>query len=125
MVSGLPLPATFYAKANLSSPFHVIWQRRGFVDLMGELTLFNSPILLGIVAALSVLFLLRRAEAPANRAAAAASLAGLAFCVVSFALVPPVDAKAFYHQRYVLPALLPLTVALPTLCHALVWRLRR
>ncbi len=124
MVSGLPLPATFYAKANLSSPFHVIWQRRGFVDLMGELTLFSSPILLGIVAALSVLFLLRRAEAPANRAAAAASVAGLAFCVVSFALVPPVDANAFYHQRYVLPALLPLTVALPTLCHALVWRLR-
>jgi hypothetical protein len=52
--------------------------------------------------------------------AAALYLSGVGFCAISFALVRPVDPAAFYHQRYVLPALLPIVAALPLLAHEML-----
>jgi hypothetical protein len=48
---------------------------------------------------------------------------GLVFCAVSFVLIPPRDPAAFYHQRYVLPALPLLIGALPLVVAAFASRL--
>ena len=115
-VSGLPLPATFYAKAGVPQLQLVGAQIRGFSELLGRLPVVDSSILLLITAliAVGVVGGRRVLSAPVEDAAAAL-LAGLLFCVASFALVAPVDPRAFYHQRYVLPALPLMVVAIPVL----------
>ena len=108
IVSGLPLPATFYAKAHTSSLFDVRSQVLGWVGELGQLPPVGSvAFLLGLVMLSAVVLIRRRADVTA-RMGAALYLAGAAFCAVSFALVPPADPGAFYWQRYVLPALLPM-----------------
>jgi hypothetical protein len=86
----------------------------GFSGLLRELPLVNSLFLLGALFALALLFL-RASSSRALATAAASVVGGVAFCAVSFALVTPVDAEAFYHQRYVLPALPLLIAPLPLL----------
>jgi hypothetical protein len=123
IVSGRWLPATFYAKVSTSAPIDLRWQAAGFLDLMGQLPLVEFPVFIAALAVVSVALLGRRATTPAGRIGAALYLSGMAFCAVSFALVHPVDPAAFYHQRYVLPALLPIVPALPLLAHEIVGRL--
>ena len=119
-VSGLPLPATFYAKVGdgpaLPAALHM-----GFAGLLRELPLANSLLLLAAMLGVSVI-LLRGDAGGAPRLAAAGFISGLAFCAVSFALIAPIDPEAFYHQRYVLPALPLLVVALPLLFAAALAR---
>ncbi|MEQ1898214.1 MAG: hypothetical protein ABL971_12585 [Vicinamibacterales bacterium] len=122
-VSGVPLPATFYAKAS-HSPFEVESQVRGFGTLLGGMLLLH-PILVGLAVALAFAALLGRSSRPAHRMAAALALAGTAFCAVSFALVRPVDPHAFYHQRYALPGAALILFALPILVHAVLAPLGR
>jgi hypothetical protein len=71
---------------------------------------------------ISALLLLRGDTARGPRLAADGFIAGLLFCAVSFALIAPIDAGAFYHQRYVLPALPLLVGALPSLFGAALAR---
>lgn len=120
MVSGRPLPATFYAKAGTGDLSLPLAELVGFRHLLGHLPVVDSSILLvlGLLAAGRIV--LRRAGEPDRQAAAAAFLAGLAFCAVSFALVQPADPNAFYHQRYILPVLPLLVGALPLLARDLL-----
>lgn len=120
LVSGLFLPATFYAKANTESPLNLALQENGFIALLGHLPLVNSlPALVAGLAG-SVFLLWFRSESAWNRASATLYLSGALFCALSFALIPPVDPPAFYHQRYALPGVSAMIAAIPLLVLALV-----
>lgn len=116
-VSGLPLPATFYAKVGAGYLAAVRGEVTGFGELLGRLPVVDSSILLGSATLIAARVVVVDGKAPPApvQTAAAALLAGLSFCAVSFVLVPPVDPRAFYHQRYVLPALGLMVAALPVL----------
>jgi hypothetical protein len=111
--SGLPLPATFYAKVAQGPALPAALQL-GFGGLLRQLPLVNSPLLLVATLGIAVV-LLRSSCSRAVVTGAAGYIAGLIFCAVSFALIAPVDPEAFYHQRYVLPALPLLVGPLPLL----------
>lgn len=124
VVSGRPLPATFYAKAATSWSHALAWQQTGFARVFEAMPVVAAPALLVVIALGSAWVVTRERVEPASRLAATLALCGLAFCVASFALVHPVDPQAFYHQRYVLPALLPLTAAAPFLVRELAGAVR-
>src|SRR5262249_26013929 len=115
-VSGLPLPATFYAKAGMPRVQLVGAEVRGFSELIGRFPVVDSSILL-LASALLAPWILARPPSAATPLdyASAALLAGLSFCAASFALIAPDDPRAFYHQRYVLPALPLMVAAIPVL----------
>ncbi len=115
IVSGRPLPATFYAKASTSWTQGIDWQLVGFTRLLEGMPAVGSSALLAIIALAGAWILLRDGVDRSARLGATLALCGLAFCVVSFALVHPIDTGAFYHRRYVLPAVLPIVAALPAL----------
>lgn len=118
--SGKPLPATFYAKVR--TPLSVLPESlaRGFWELMGVFPLTELPLVV-VGSALGVAALASRGDA-APRPAAAAWFGGVGLCALSFALVPPIDPAAFYHQRYALPGAALLVAALPALG---VWAIDR
>jgi hypothetical protein len=122
-VTGLPLPATFYVKANIASPLNSALQIQGFTGLLGYVPLLNVPIVVVALAVVALTMLRRRAAEPLAHAASALFIAGMGFCAVSFALVPPVDPPAFYHQRYALPGAALMIAATPLLVDALLGRL--
>jgi hypothetical protein len=126
LISGMPLPATFYAKANRGLPFDMGLQQMGFSELLGQITLLDSARVLIALFALAAILFPRRSSDGAGRAAAGTAVAlylsGMAFCAVSFALIPPVDPPAFYHQRYVLPGVMPAIAAIPLLADAALRR---
>jgi hypothetical protein len=122
LVSGMPLPATFYAKTNASSLFDLHSQSKGFRQLLGQMPPLHLAGVYAVLAAVCGFILMRRQTTSQGRLAAALYLSGVGFCAISFALVRPVDPPAFYHQRYVLPALLPIVAALPLLAHELLRR---
>jgi hypothetical protein len=109
-VSGLVLPATFHVKANRGSPLDLAPQTHGFVEVLGHITALDSALVILALAACACVFLARPRASSTQRGAGALITTGLVFCSVSFFLVPPADPAAFYHQRYVLPAL-PLLIA--------------
>jgi hypothetical protein len=115
MVSGMPLPATFYAKTNLSSPISVAWQHVGFTQVFASMPVVGVPAILAAIATVSTLVLIRAQTSEPAHLGAALALSGLAFCAVSFSLVRPLDPPTFYHQRYVLPAVAPILAAIPLL----------
>lgn len=120
LVSGLPLPATFYAKAGAGGLSLPLAEYRGFGALLGTLPIADSSLILGAVTLVAALTLWARTADPDRLNASAALVSALAFCAVSFALVRPVDPDAFYHQRYVLPVL-PLVVGgVPVLLSAVL-----
>lgn len=123
-VSGLPLPATFYAKVGAPNLGVIDAEVTGFSELLGRLPVVDSSILLLAAALLAVHVVCDRQASPAPlERAAAALLAGLLFCAASFALVPPLDPRAFYHQRYVLPVLPLMVAAIPVLLSSALERL--
>jgi hypothetical protein len=123
-VSGLPLPATFYAKVGARNLGVIDAEVTGFSELLGRLPVVDSSILLLAAALLAVHVVCDRQASPAPlERAAAALLAGLLFCAASFALVPPLDPRAFYHQRYVLPVLPLMVAAIPVLLSSALERL--
>jgi hypothetical protein len=124
-VSGLFLPATFHAKVGGGRVFDLSAQQAGFEGLLGWFPIVDSIGVL-IAAAVGSIVLLWRASTPsAARAASAMYLSGMLFCATSFALIRPVDPAAFYHQRYVLPGVILMIVALPILALELLGRLPR
>jgi len=106
-VSGRPLPATFYAKVT-SFPL-LASQYTGFTALLDQFPVVGSQWLLALCLGVIVWRTARGRDR--LRLPAATFVAGLLFCAVSFALIFPVDPPAFYHQRYVLPALPLLLVS--------------
>jgi hypothetical protein len=112
-VSGMYLPATFHAKVDVAAPFGLKWQTAGFHGLLGELPLVHPLLLLVATGIVSIVLVARPTTTTAARIGAALYLSGLAFCAVSFALVHPIDRVAFYHQRYVLPAVFGMVAGLP------------
>jgi hypothetical protein len=96
-------------------------QHLGFVGLLGWIPLLSVPAV--VVALLLVaVAIYRYAPGGYGRSAAALYLSGIAFCAVSFAIIPPVDPPAFYHQRYVLPGAMAAIAAIPLLLDALTMR---
>jgi hypothetical protein len=90
--------------------------RLGFDGLLRQLPITESLLLLAAAFGIAAV-VLRTSAARGLRVAAAGFIAGVAFCAISFALIAPIDAHAFYHQRYVLPALPLLIGPLPLLLH--------
>ncbi len=125
LVSGMPLPATFYAKANVASLANFHWQSVGFGRVLDLMPLVNVASVLAVLAGVCALALIRPQTTSCGRLAAALYVSGIGFCAISFALVRPIDPPAFYHQRYVLPALLPIVAALPLLAHEMIGWLGR
>jgi len=121
-VSGLPLPATFYVKANRGSLLDPAPLVTGFVDLLGQVAALNSVLVLAVLGCAALYFLSSPHARSGERAAAAMCGTGLVFCAVSFVLIPPADPGAFYHQRYVLPAVPMLVAALPLMLDGLAAR---
>lgn len=111
-VSGLPLPATFYAKVGVAGVSLAERQRAGLA-LLDRIPVAGLDLLLAAVAVLALHAALSREEG--ERPAAAAALAGLLFLGASFALIHALDPDAFYHQRYPLPGVPLLLVAIPSL----------
>jgi hypothetical protein len=116
-VSGMPLPATFYAKVGGSGSSTWSSLYNGFVELCDRIVVVDSGIGLVAVFALSVYSLgsLLRHNRPEPDVGAACGLTGLFFMAVSFVLIPPIDPNAFYHQRYILPGVMILVAGLPSL----------
>jgi len=112
-ISGLPFPATYYAKANSSiwSSFKSFYV--GLSQLFPEIAIITSFLIMAGALIISLFFLYSRHSLFPQRMAASSFICGLAYCFVSFYLIPPVDPKAFYHQRYILPSLPLLIAALP------------
>ena len=120
-VSGMALPATFHAKANRGPIFDPVLQHTGFVDLLGQVPLLDHVAVL-VALIVAALLLHRDTRAGLSRTGAALYLSGLAFCAVSFALIPPADPPAFYHQRYVLPGVMLAIAAMPILVDGVLTR---
>lgn len=113
-ISGLPLPATFYAKAGAGGLPIPLAEFVGFSQLLGHIAVADSSVLLALLAGVAM-WLVLAGPVDADRGAAAALLGGLAFCGISFALVRPIDPRALYHQRYVLPVIPLIVAAVPIL----------
>jgi len=103
--SGLPLPATFYAKFGSGSlPFLAV-ERSGFLGVLPLLGIATHPAALLVLLVSTGWLAAKRRSDPEARLPAAAVSGGVLFFAVSFVASPPFDPAAFYHQRYVLPAL--------------------
>jgi hypothetical protein len=117
--SGSPLPATFYAKTS-----------GGILYLPGRLATALVRMLPGIPpfgAGLGWLALVGFAWAGRSRDALAKNLlpllGGAAFLLANLLVLNPGDPPAFYHLRYILPAVPLLLVALAIGAHAIGVRL--
>jgi len=122
-VSGMYLPATFHAKVDVAAPFGVTWQAAGFHGLLGQVPLVHPLPIVIAIGVVSIALMARPATTTAARVGAALYISGLVFCAASFALVHPIDAVAFYHQRYVLPAVFGMVAGLPLIADEVIQRL--
>jgi hypothetical protein len=105
--TGSPLPATFYVKsqfvpADLPGRLAV-----GVTALLGQV-----PPFWGGAAWIAALGFVWRRDRRQPLTALLPLLAGLGFCATNLALIAPIDPKAFYHLRYIMPAVPLLVVAL-------------
>ena len=130
--SGAPLPATFYAKTSAALPDlprRLLVAIRGIVD-----TVPPFGFALGWIAAAGAFLVTdtREGRGPESKGRASAAnggttsattatlpraaallpaMAGLTYLLANVSILDPRDPAAFYHQRYVLPALPLLVVA--------------
>jgi hypothetical protein len=112
--TGRLLPATFYFKQDAAAGALPGRLATAFGPLLGQVAPFK-----GYVAWLAAAGLLWRPD----RRMLLPLAAGLAFLVANVAVLPPVDPAAFYHLRYVLPAVPLLAAALAVGAHRLELRL--
>ena len=97
-VDGRPFPATFYVKAMSKGGMDAV-QR--IVVGLGMIT-SSAPLGGGIIAiGMLGLFLIRDAE---RRTILIFLLSGMFYLGGNLAIIPPFDPAAFYHIRYILPA---------------------
>ncbi len=115
--SGWPLPATFYAKVGHDTdPLAAL--HLGFAGLLPSVTIATAVVVIGALA-IGALAIRRRLRAEAELAVpVAAFVSGVIYCGLSFLLIPPHDPGAFYHQRYILPALPLMLASTPILVDA-------
>jgi hypothetical protein len=121
-VSGRPLPATFYVKANPTAMPIAQSLARGLVDVLGGMrpashVVFwvgvSTAVGLGAIAATRSLRRLRLAT-PLERGAVTmgtAAALGLAYAAGIAALSFFENPRSFYYERYVAPPLVPMIVA--------------
>ena len=124
VVSGRPLMATFYAKAWKGGMSLFSAEFTGFTKLLGKLDITGFTPLMFLAGAMA-LWRNFTASDPDNRVVSTAMITALFFCAVSFVLVKPIDPPAFYHQRYVMPVLPLMVIAIPIMVFHLLDGLRR
>lgn len=115
--SGSPLPATFPAKSAASLAALPARAAVALRDILPAVPPFAGGI---AWLALGGLF----AADGGRRAPALPAIAALAFLLANLFLIDPVDPGAFYHQRYLLPAVPLLLVGLAAGAHGWQSRLR-
>jgi hypothetical protein len=106
-VSGRALPATFYLKVRAGALGLPERLGRLFVDLLGQVPMFS-----GLVIWLAALAFVLARGWHQRWPALLLLFMGVGYAVASVLLIPPIDPAAFYHLRYVLPAVPLLVVAL-------------
>ena len=122
-VSGLALPAAFYTRVGLADLGLIDRQLAGWRELLAQFAIADSSILLAAATLVAGWALLGRESAPTPVLRAAAGLvSALAFCIVSFAVFPPVDADAFSTRRAVLPVLPLIVGSMPVLLGEIIPR---
>ena len=122
--SGLPLPATFYAKFARSDLSVAGAEGSGFGVLLPGLGFVTHPAILAGLLILGWTIALSHFDKPGARLSAAAITGAVLFFAVSFVAAPPVDPGAFYHQRYVLPVLVLILASIPPLAASLLQGVR-
>ena len=109
--SGRPLPATFYAKSSVDAVNFLTRLQTAWSEMLPAVPPFTLP--LAWIALLGLPLAARAALGP--RGAGWLPLAaGLGFVLTNLAILNPVDPDAFYHERYLLPGVPLLLVALST-----------
>ncbi|MCX7973935.1 MAG: hypothetical protein N3B16_05475 [Candidatus Aminicenantes bacterium] len=122
-LSGRPLPATYYAKVGTSS-IPITWSlTKGFSELLEKLVIINSSILLTLILIISLWLIINQRSPLKWRIPSAAFLSGLLYCTISFILIPPIDPEAFYHQRYIFPAVPLLIISFIGVIEVLITKL--
>jgi hypothetical protein len=114
VVSGRPLPATFYVKANPGAQPISQSLQRGLVDVLGHMTPASYGALWACVAAavaIGTMALVRRRPAARVAMIGVTALLGLAYAGGISALSFFEKPSAFYYQRYVAPPLVLVLVA--------------
>jgi hypothetical protein len=129
-VTGMYLPATFHAKVTpddqvSGSTYALRSLVAGFADMLGYMPLFGFAEVTAIAAMTSIMLLLRKGAPELARIGATFFLTGVVYCAISFLLVEPIDPTAFYHQRYALPGVFLMAVALILIVGGLVRQERR
>lgn len=109
---GAPLPSAFYAKSSFALPSLPGRAARAVTGILSQAPPFGTGVAWLAVAGGWPFAAARRNGAPSVRDALAPGLAGLAFLLANVALIDPVDPAAFYHVRYLLPAVPLLLVSL-------------
>lgn len=112
LVSGFPLPATFYAKVGSPGAFDRFERiATGMNGIVHQILILDAT-LIWVPAALFLGFRLFAGHCHIEeRMIAGLAISGSLFIVVSFLLIDPVDPDAFYHQRYILPAVPLILIA--------------
>jgi len=124
-VTGMYLPATFHAKVTpddqvSGSTYALRSLVAGFADMLGYMPLFGFAEVTAIAAMTSVMLLLRKGAPELAKIGAAFFLTGVVYCAISFLLVEPIDPMSYYHQRYALPGVFLMAVALLLIVGGLV-----
>jgi hypothetical protein len=107
LASGRPLPATFYLKAQVDRLGLPRTLYRLFADLLAQVPMLGATVLW-----LAPLSFLIRPSWPARGPTLLLLMLGLSYALSSVLVVPPIDPAAFYHLRYVLPAVPMLVISL-------------
>ncbi len=111
--SGSPLPATFHAKGAFDAGAFPSRLARAVTEIFPQIPPWGMG--LGWLALLGYWPIRDRRRAAG--AAAMPLVAGAAFLAANLALIDPVDPTAFYHVRYILPAVPLLLAALAIGAH--------
>jgi hypothetical protein len=115
-VSGLALPAAFHTRMGPGDLGLIDGQVAGWSELLSQFAIADSSILLVAATLVAGRVLCSRESTPTTVVHAAAGLvSALAFCVLSFAVFPPLDADAFSSRRAVLPVLPLIIGSMPVL----------
>jgi hypothetical protein len=112
--SGSPLPATFHAKSSASLLELPGRLATSFSSMFPQIPPFRAGI--GWIALCGLLPGIARSAAPSTQLP---FLAGVSFLLANLLLIDPVDPDAFYHLRYILPAVPLLLVALAIGAHGM------
>jgi hypothetical protein len=117
---GTALPATYHAKALFAPAALAGRLGVALTRMFPQIPPFRAGI--GWIALLGLFIARREGRWPGQRFLPL--VAGAAYLLANLTVLDPVDPDAFYHLRYVLPAVPPLLVALAVGAHGLGSRLR-